>query len=218
MKLSLITVSLVLHPKSRRLHLLFAFYKYINSYTVSVHAWALRHFRKLWTTCIELSNPFTISSSIDLVFLQVPRSSHLAEQLSSAYDCYLAILRHVDARVQRALGRDEHWVSRNRCPPCMYKLTDEPPLKFSMLAAIDGNNSLKLVDSTYRSGSTRVDDRISTSSRWIKPDDVDIFKDEVANSRPKVSAHFYFLNYFLNLPIVVSISTRIFFRDRKSVV
>ena len=76
----------------------------------------------------------------------------------------------------------------------MYKLTDEPPLKFSMLAAIDGNNSLKLVDSTFRSGSSREDDRNSTSSRWIKPDDVDIFKDEVVNSRPKVtpvSAHLF---------------------------
>lgn len=69
----------------------------------------------------------------------------------------------------------------------MYKLTDEPPLKFSMLVAMDGNNSLKLVDSTFRSGSSRMDDRISTSSRWIKPEDVDRFKDEVAISHQNVS-------------------------------
>jgi hypothetical protein len=67
----------------------------------------------------------------------------------------------------------------------MYKLADEPPMKFSMLATMDGNNSLKLVDSTFRSGSSRNDDRMSTSSRWITPDEVDRFKDEVANSLKK---------------------------------
>lgn len=93
----------------------------------------------------------------------------------------------VDAHVQRALGRDGDWNSRHLCPPCMYKLTDEPPMKFSMLAAMDGNNSLKLVDSTFRSGSSRTDDRTSTSSRWLTPEDVDRFKDEVVNSRHNVS-------------------------------
>lgn len=67
----------------------------------------------------------------------------------------------------------------------MYKVADEPPMKYSMLATMDGNNSLKLVDSTFRSGSFRTDDQISTSSRWITPTDVDRFKDEVANSLQK---------------------------------
>ena len=44
---------------------------------------------------------------------------------------------------------------------------------------MDGNNSLKLVDSTFQSGSVRYDDRVSDSLRWIAPNDVDIFKDEV---------------------------------------
>lgn len=44
---------------------------------------------------------------------------------------------------------------------------------------MDGNNSLKLVDSTFRSGSVRTDNRLGDSKRWISPEDVDIFKDEV---------------------------------------
>jgi len=44
---------------------------------------------------------------------------------------------------------------------------------------MDGNNSLKLVDSTFRPGSVRTDNRATTSKRWISPDDVDVFKDEV---------------------------------------
>ena len=187
MKLLFITVSLAPLPTNQQLPFLFSSYKYINSYTVSVHGWALRLFQKLWITCIKLSTSFIISSTIDSLFLQVPRSSHLAKQLSSGYDCYLAILHDVDAQVQRALGRDEHWNSLNRCPLCMYKLKEEPPLKLSMLVAMDGNNLLKLVDSTFCSGSSHMDDHNSTSSRWIKPKDVDLFKDEVANSRKNVS-------------------------------
>ena len=44
---------------------------------------------------------------------------------------------------------------------------------------MDGNNSLKLVDSTFRSGSVCTDNRVSNSKRWISPENVDIFKDEV---------------------------------------
>ena len=44
---------------------------------------------------------------------------------------------------------------------------------------MDGNNSLKLIDSTFRSGSVRTDDRVSSSKRWISLEDVDIFKDKV---------------------------------------
>lgn len=77
----------------------------------------------------------------------------------------------------------------------MYKLEDEHPMKFSMLATMDGNNSLKLVDSAFRSGLSRIDDRMSTSSRWITPEDVDRFKDEVANSLKKVK---FLLIYILN--------------------
>lgn len=111
--------------------------------------------------------------------MQVPHRSHLADQLSSAYDCYLQILRTVDQAVTQALGRTDSWEIQNVCPPCLYKVESEPPLKFSLLAAMDGNNSLKLVDSAFRAGSVRTDSRSSASRRWISPEEVDIFKDEV---------------------------------------
>jgi hypothetical protein len=88
--------------------------------------------------------------------------------------------------MEKALDRGEDWNKSAVCIPCMYKLTDEIPLKFSMLATMDANFSLKLVDNTFLSGSSRTDDRTSTSSRWIRPDEVDQFKEEV--SRQKVGA------------------------------
>ncbi|KAJ7190070.1 hypothetical protein GGX14DRAFT_382593 [Mycena pura] len=99
----------------------------------------------------------------------VPRKAYLAEQLTTAYDAYLTILREVDVRVQKALGRDETWDWKNICPPCFYKLKNEPPLTLSWLGCIDGNNSLKLVDSTFRSGHPRFDNRKSSSFCWLTP-------------------------------------------------
>lgn len=52
-------------------------------------------------------------------------------------------------------------------------------MQFSMLIAMDGNNSLKLVDSTFKAGSERGDDRSLASFRWLSAEDVDIYKDEV---------------------------------------
>ncbi|KAJ7340863.1 hypothetical protein DFH08DRAFT_963708 [Mycena albidolilacea] len=88
------------------------------------------------------------------------RSSNLVDQLSTAYDAYLAILRGVDNRVQAALNQGEH--------------------------CIDGNNSLKLIDSTFRAGLPRFDNRKSDPFQWLTTAEVDVFKDEVKNSE-KVS-------------------------------
>lgn len=100
----------------------------------------------------------------------------------TAYDAYLAILRQVDVVVQQALGRNEEWDWKNICPPCFYKVKNELPLKLSWLGSLDGNNSLKLVDSTFRSGHPRFDNRQSRSFRWLTPSEVDKYKDEVAKS------------------------------------
>ncbi|KAJ7936673.1 hypothetical protein B0H13DRAFT_1589410 [Mycena leptocephala] len=90
---------------------------------------------------------------------KVPRKVYLAEQLTTAYDAYLAIQREVEVRVQRTLGRDEAWDWKHVCPPCFYKAKDEPRLKLSYLGSLDGNNSVKLVDSTFRAGHPRFDNR-----------------------------------------------------------
>ncbi|KAJ7692021.1 hypothetical protein B0H14DRAFT_3531662 [Mycena olivaceomarginata] len=114
---------------------------------------------------------------------ETPRRTSLAEQLSTAYDAYLEILHEVDTRTHAALGRDATWYTKNLCAPCMYTIQNEPRLRFRWLGAMDGNNSLKLIDATFRAGTTRADNRTSTSFRWLTPEQVDAFKDEVANSQ-----------------------------------
>ncbi|KAJ7603381.1 hypothetical protein DFH06DRAFT_1151911 [Mycena polygramma] len=120
-----------------------------------------------------------------LHLFEVPRKAYLGEQITTAYDAYLAIMRGVDARVAVALGRTGDWYMQNVCPPCLYKTMHEPPLKFSIQCAMDGNNSLKHVAEIFRAGKTRTDDRTSTSPRWISPEEVDELKDEVANAQAK---------------------------------
>ena len=116
---------------------------------------------------------------------QVPHSPYLADQLSDAYDCYLAIIRESDRRISIELGReDRKWAMKNVCAPCLYKTENEPKLKFEFLGSMDGNNSLKLVYSTYHAGSVRTDSRKLESPHWINPEDVDLFKDKVGKVRP----------------------------------
>jgi hypothetical protein len=66
----------------------------------------------------------------------------------------------------------------------MDKTQNELRLRFSWLGTMDGNYSLKLVDTTFQAGSTHPDNCASTSFCWLMPDQVDTFKDEVAKVRP----------------------------------
>ena len=90
--------------------------------------------------------------------LQVLHAPYLADKLSNAYNCYLAILCKVDHQIAIKLGcEDPKWEQQNVCAPCLYKTEDEPKLKFGFLSTIDGNNSLKLVDSTCHAGTVQTD-------------------------------------------------------------
>jgi hypothetical protein len=122
---------------------------------------------------------------------QVPHELHLVEQFSIAYNTYLEIHKVVDLHVQKILGRDtSNWQSRNCCPPCMYKLRDLPQLLYSMLLTMDGNQSLRLVDYMFRSGSQHFDDRTINDPRWLTQEEVDVFKDEVSNTKAnKTTVH-----------------------------
>lgn len=80
--------------------------------------------------------------------------------LSGTFDAYLSILRIIDKRVLKALGRNTpNWRVLNACPPCGYevrsvlqsggshtyalcKLEGEPDLTFWRMLVLDGNNSL----------------------------------------------------------------------------
>ncbi len=83
-----------------------------------------------------------------------------------------------------ALGRNTpNWRLRNVCPPCMYTLVGELELPLSLLCEMDGNSSLKLIDSAIRSGTPRTDERMFRSNIWITAEEVDRFKDEVASAK-----------------------------------
>ncbi|RDB19588.1 hypothetical protein Hypma_013286 [Hypsizygus marmoreus] len=114
----------------------------------------------------------------------VPYFPYLSTQFSAAYDAYLEICRRVDHQINAALGYDAPNSRLLRsCPACFYKLEGEPELEFSSFVSIDGNNSLKRLGTTVRGLSERIDTRNSLSDRWLTPEEVDRFKDEV-KSRP----------------------------------
>lgn len=71
----------------------------------------------------------------------------------------------------------------NVCPPCLYALDSEDPLDYTLLATMDGNSSLKLVDDSFRSGHARPDSRTCRTNLFIPPSEVDQFKDEVSGGQ-----------------------------------
>ncbi|KAK7060534.1 hypothetical protein VNI00_001300 [Paramarasmius palmivorus] len=141
-------------------------------------------YRQLHRVCNKLSIE-ALSKALQHIH-QIPRDSHLDNQLRAAYDTYLMILREVDSACTAALGRQSRQAFFDTvCPPCRYALKDEPRLVPSMLMAIDGNNSLKMVDESFKYGNTREDSRQLPDHRWVEDEEVDQFKDEVARSQNK---------------------------------
>lgn len=74
---------------------------------------------------------------------------------------------------------------QNACRPCLYKLENEPPLRFSLMTTLDGNQSLRLVDDSVRSGTSLKDERGYRTDICLTPEEVDVFKDEVKNMKGK---------------------------------
>ncbi|KAF7979474.1 hypothetical protein HWV62_42299 [Athelia sp. TMB] len=103
----------------------------------TLELYRVAHFR-----CPQLSIQAWVRTMADLQGGVYAR--HRSKLFSIAYDLYLAIRANAQARVNDALGRsDPNWNIRNVCPPCMYRVESEQNMKFSMLWAEDGNDSLK---------------------------------------------------------------------------
>jgi hypothetical protein len=106
----------------------------------SIHA--LELFRVAHLRCPHLSEQAFVKTISDLHMVKYQK--YLSRQFSISFDLYLSILGIVNDRVKMALGRDTaDWRLRHTCPPCMYKLKEEPSLLFDFLWAHDGNDSLK---------------------------------------------------------------------------
>ncbi|KAL1724894.1 hypothetical protein EV714DRAFT_222337 [Schizophyllum commune] len=108
-----------------------------------------------------------------------------ATQFRSAYDCFLAMMRMVDDRVNKVMKRGSSWNAANVCAPCLYEVDGETPLSPRILAAMDGNNSLKLIDDTFRKGNAQQDSRSLQSWRWLEVEYVDRFANEVADAQAR---------------------------------
>lgn len=72
----------------------------------------------------------------------------------------------------------ENWQMLNACAPCLYKLENEPKLHFLLLATMDDNQSLKLVDSKFKGGTPLEDTRSGRTNIYIPTEDVEHFKNE----------------------------------------
>ncbi|THG94779.1 hypothetical protein EW026_g6755 [Hermanssonia centrifuga] len=149
--------------------------------SIAIGFQVLEAYRQLHRVCPKLSIYGQVKALCHLH--KQPFRRTLVEEFSMTFDVYLEILHHIDQRVNRTLRRDApDWRVRNICPPCMYTLTGEPELPLSLLCEMDGNSSLKLVDSAIRAGAPCTDERTFRSDIWITPEEVDRFKDEVGSS------------------------------------
>ncbi|KAG2137761.1 hypothetical protein BD769DRAFT_1626713 [Suillus cothurnatus] len=127
--------------------------------TVGITTEALELYRVVHLRSPQLSIQAFVKTMCDLHGVGFHR--HLSRQFSIGFDLYLQIRRCVAAMVAELLRRDSpDFCLKHACPTCTYTLTDEPKLTFSLLNAMDGNDSLKRV--LRRSLDT--DDCLGTSS------------------------------------------------------
>ncbi|KAI6014150.1 hypothetical protein BKA83DRAFT_4473883 [Pisolithus microcarpus] len=112
--------------------------------TAAVTFGALELFRIARLRCPHFSIQAFVKTLCDLQGFVFQR--YISRQFSIAFDLYLQIRARVDSIVSQVLQRDsDDWRLKHACAACTYKLTDEPELKFKLLYAMDGNDSLKRV-------------------------------------------------------------------------
>jgi hypothetical protein len=173
------------------------------SVTTAISFPTLEAFRQLHRVCPRLTirafikalfflhqvSPHHVVQISKAYFIQLSFRPYLVNQFSIAFDAYLQILGHVELRVSAALQHNEPaWQRQSTCPPCMYKEEGEISSNYSMLCAMDGSSSLKLIDPGFRSGAAQLNNRTVPSAIWLTPEEVDVFKSEVP--RPAAKACF----------------------------
>ncbi|KAI5994652.1 hypothetical protein EDD15DRAFT_2165753 [Pisolithus albus] len=105
---------------------------------------------------------------------------YLARLFSIALDVYLQMRLVVNDLVLKALRRDTpDWRLKNACPACTYTLEDEPNLRFKLMFAMDGNDSLKHISraaiGSYESAAKDVGERFIGDDRYLSRTFVDQF-------------------------------------------
>ncbi|KAF8344671.1 hypothetical protein F5887DRAFT_918042 [Amanita rubescens] len=116
----------------------------------------------------------------------IPYHSYLRNQLMEVYDVYLEICCRVDARIDKALKHDSFNRLARQCPACFTHAPGERDGgEFSVLVAMDGNNSLKCISSKVRAHNELPDSRQIVSERWLTREMVDKFGN---NETPNLDA------------------------------
>ncbi|KAI5989918.1 hypothetical protein EDD15DRAFT_2170976 [Pisolithus albus] len=105
---------------------------------------------------------------------------YLTRLFSIALDVYLQMRLVVNDLVLKVLRRDApDWRLQNSCPACTYTLKDEPDLKFKLLFAMDGNDSLKRISRAaiggYESTAKDIGERFVGDDRYLSRSFVDQF-------------------------------------------
>ncbi|KAI5984422.1 hypothetical protein EDD15DRAFT_2375241 [Pisolithus albus] len=139
---------------------------------------ALELYRVARNRCPHFSIQAFVKTVSDLQGVQY--RPYLARLFSIALDVYLQIRLAVNDLVLKALRRDTpDWRLKNACPACTYTLEDEPNLKFKLLFAMDGNDSLKHISRAaiggYESTAKDVGERFLGDDRYLSRAFVDQF-------------------------------------------
>ncbi|KAJ3743085.1 hypothetical protein DFH05DRAFT_1400357 [Lentinula detonsa] len=140
----------------------------------------LELYHHLFVRCPRLSIQPFVRALCDLHGIRF--RNHLCVQFSEAYDAFRAVKTSILSSIKTVLGRDNpDWRSLNACPACQYPTAGESELEFEMLAAMDGNDSLKRVERREASGDAstpgrvkeRYDPRVGGRDYFLDPKEVD---------------------------------------------
>ncbi|PSR94368.1 hypothetical protein PHLCEN_2v4453 [Hermanssonia centrifuga] len=116
-------------------------------------------------------------------YYSVPFRRFLRNIIADTFEIFLRVTNTIERRVAKAFGRDSSdWRVKNACPACCYKLKSKPPLRFSRMFCVDGNNSLKRMATMGERvvADTRV---FESSNYYLPPDFVDRFANEVRGKK-----------------------------------
>ncbi|KAJ3791765.1 hypothetical protein GGU11DRAFT_751119 [Lentinula aff. detonsa] len=152
----------------------------VNKSVVSLEAVELYH--HLFMHCPRLGIQPFIRALCDLQGVHF--KNNVSVQFASAYDLYIRLVDGVRNQVLSALGRltPNYWML-NTCPACQYEVEGEPAQPIRMMAACDGNNSLKWFQRREPSGDGRIlgtvkerpDTWVGGGDYFLLPETVDLW-------------------------------------------
>ncbi|KAH8111333.1 hypothetical protein DFH11DRAFT_1508526, partial [Phellopilus nigrolimitatus] len=150
----------------------------------------LEYFQILNSRCASLSIQAFVHALCDLH--KEPYDRTMRRAFSSAYDVHVEITHTVQNQLDGLLHKTTISKYQDACPACVFRVDNEPRLKYSMLTCMDGNESMKrvrrtrLVDEHTSVCVERPDGRGRASHMFLEAEEVDKFKDETLARSPSI--------------------------------